>query len=173
MNKENLLKLAAYLDTLPLDYKHFEMSDFMQEGDPEKYTVYALENGGVATTCGAVACAVGHGPSAGFLFNCDELVRGMSYNAAGEFVKLLKPDWYSYTDRVFVSPNSEAFDFMFGGAWSAWDNTPCGAAARIRFAVEHGDEEFLYNLYCDRETSAYPDYVKPEAREFWEQHIEG
>lgn len=36
MNKENLLKLAAYLDTLPLDYEHFEMSDFMQDGDAQE-----------------------------------------------------------------------------------------------------------------------------------------
>lgn len=180
MNKENLLKLAAYLDTLPLDYEHFEMEDFMQGGDAQKYALYATENGGVGvTTCGAVACAVGHGPSAGFLFEKNELEKdcirvltddGNSY----EWVDILKPDWHAYTGRVFVDSGSSLFDFMFGGGWSGWDNTPCGAAARIRFGVEnferYTEEEFHY-LYCDRDTDCYESFVAPAALEYWKEQV--
>ncbi len=51
MNKENLKKLADYLDTLPPDYIGFDMTFFQ---------------------CGTVGCAVGHGPAAGIPRKYDE-----------------------------------------------------------------------------------------------------
>jgi len=134
IQRRNLLVLAKYLESLPKDYKHFDMSAYFRvnagsyTADSEIERNYALHNGGVAT-CGAAACAVGHGPSAGFL------LQPQDFNIGGEV-----PDWYQYGQRVFCSTEDEPddegdlsdFEYMFGGQWSFYDDTPWGAAARIR-----------------------------------------
>jgi len=159
---QNREVLAAYLAALPADYIGFEMADFFQSLDLTKArddylndeitydTVrkamedaaritadYARNNGGVAQ-CGAVACAVGHGPSAGFL------LIDADFHSAGS------PNWTAYVQRVFLdledhdepsdeyNYSSRDFGWMFGGDWSATDNTPHGAAARIRYFNAHG-----------------------------------
>jgi len=113
MNRENLEKLASYLEELPEDYNHFGMDWYFTIDDnwyfPEKATNF---------TCGTVACAVGHGPAAGL----------PGYK--GE-------DWDSYSERVFQLPYLE-WCWCFSGHWSEVDNTPHGAAKRIRYLMAHG-----------------------------------
>jgi len=142
MRKDNLLKLAAYLDTLPDDYASFAMQTFFglsaYELAPEMTErEYALKNGGVGA-CGAVACAVGHGPSAGFLFP-EDLLDHLGCHAV---------NWSGYTDRFFIEDYADAsgddlataqFEWMFSSGWSHCDNTPKGAAKRIRWLVNGGD----------------------------------
>jgi hypothetical protein len=147
--RDNRQVLAAYLGNLPPDYQGFEMQDFFQSlsvietrlkyrASEVEYCAlnqaveeaaaianqYARENGGVAK-CGAVACAVGHGPSAGFL------AVDSDFNEDGDI------NWWKYRNRVFLSPltpnGDEAFYFLFGGDWSAVDNTPQGAARRLEY----------------------------------------
>lgn len=114
MNRANLEKLAAYLEALPADYRHFDMSSyFLIEG---RGTVYADYYAG---RCGTVACAVGHGPAAGI----PSLV-------SDEY-------WTEYADRVF-DLTEEEFTWCFDGAWSIVDDTHHGAAKRIRHLLEHG-----------------------------------
>ena len=70
------------------------------------------------TDCGTVACAVGHGPEAGVQKrDCES--------------------WNQYSDRVFA-PQFESWGWCFSDHWSVADNTPQGAAARIRYMLEHG-----------------------------------
>lgn len=129
MNRKNLLKLAAYLETLPVDSRKFDMSAFVHAPGswlnfrpsdvPERYA-----------ECGTVACAAGHGPLAG-----------------------IKPKdregWGEYVDRVFALSNDE-FGWCFTGGWSAIDNTPHGAAARIRWMLDKGlPENFHTQLRGD------------------------
>jgi len=153
--RDNLKVLADYLAALPEDYVGFEMADFFNVlGVEEKRTLYfhdklpyaeyvvvreqareiandyAAKNGGVAK-CGAVACAIGHGPSAGFLAAPDD------FNSVGDIA------WVTYTRRVFLDYNGyeayqRTFSWMFGGAWSRKDNTPHGAARRIRQFLTSG-----------------------------------
>lgn len=175
MNKKNLLKLAEYLDTLPLDYEDFEMSDFLVNGDREKYSVYALKNGGVATTCGAVACAIGHGPSAGFLFQQDELAHKELWNIdKNAYDRILTPLWHNYSTRVFCNSEGDfayEWQFMFGSAWSGADNTPIGAAARIRMVVnELGDHDFD-SLYYATDPETYEHHIKPESLDYWKDEV--
>lgn len=110
----NLRKLAAYLLTLPADYPDFEMDNFAQ--------AQGVFGGSVAyvPACGTAACAVGHGPAAGFKPNGHE-------------------NWCEYSERVFIRDNdSDAWDWCFAGSWSDTDNTVHGAAKRILWMLQHG-----------------------------------
>jgi len=129
----NLDKLALYLEGLPKDYKDFQMSEYFAVSGPKGYTErklieteYALKNGGVGK-CGAVACAIGHGPSAGILFKASEFREDNGLYIAS---------WELYCEN-FCGNASNEWRWMFGGNWSIWDNTPAGAAARIRYTLRH------------------------------------
>lgn len=116
-HKDNLLKLAAYLEKLPDDYEQFEMNVFMalrnEDAGPYDRRWIEFDPDEVKRPgCGTVACAVGHGPSAGIRVYRDQ-------------------SWHSYVDRVFGPLDDYDFDYMFGPSWSHYDNTPKGAAARI------------------------------------------
>lgn len=126
MNSANLLLLAERLDRLPKNYEHFDMQVYTSADlDPSKVTRKVIHN------CGTVACAVGHGPT----------IRGLE-------AKSTDLDWEDYCLRVFgIDFHSAAFDFMFGPDWSDLDNTPHGAAKRIRYYVANGipSPEDFYN----------------------------
>jgi len=116
MNRENLEKLASYLEGLPADYQHFEMASYFsnneEEHHPKPYAATGLGN------CGTVACAIGHGPAAG--------IAPTGYE-----------NWDEYSDRVFPMTTTE-WSWCFSSRWSQTDNTPHGAAKRIRHMLEHG-----------------------------------
>jgi hypothetical protein len=114
-HKANLLKLAAYLDTLPDDYERFDMYEYMKDEDGDVVWITTQNK----PTCGTVACAIGHGPSAGVRVYGDT-------------------DWGDYADRVFGRLPDRCFDYMFSSGWTYYDNTPKGAAARIRTYVALG-----------------------------------
>lgn len=124
-HKANLLKLADYLATLPDDYEQFDMSEYMAERDGETFDPYERSK----PVCGTVACAVGHGPAAGIRIYGDL-------------------DWSDYADRVFGVFKEDIFgwDYMFSSTWSETDNTPKGAAARIRtyVALGHTPDDWSY-----------------------------
>ena len=89
-----------------------------------------VRNAGLATRelyqeCGTVACAAGHGPMAGVPARPGE-------------------DWYDYTERCFTGGDNDAFNYMFGAQWKKIDNTPKGAAARIRRYLAEGTPD-LYS----------------------------
>jgi hypothetical protein len=46
-------------------------------------------------------------------------------------------DWWEYSN-LFADESSIEFEWMFGARWSPIDNTPHGAAARIRYVLDHG-----------------------------------
>jgi hypothetical protein len=119
----NYVLLADYLTTLPADYKDFDMESYMQvPGEP--WTAGSAKTI-AAAGCGTVACAIGHGPTAG--------IPAMPFE-----------DWGFYTPRVFggvlsLMTTSEARDrlvtWCFDSVWTYMDNTHWGAAARIRTAL--------------------------------------
>lgn len=65
--------------------------------------------------CGSVGCAVGHGPYAGIP------------KLAGEL-------WAVYARRVFGLDDAQE-EYCFDAGWVDYDNTPEGAAARIRHVI--------------------------------------
>lgn len=118
--RKNLERLATYLQSLPVDYKEFDMVSYFI-GDSEVERHYVRYNG----VCGTAACAVGHGPSAGLFMLKQEI--GIS------------PQWSVYAERLFVDDVfDEKFDFMFGDEWAKVDNHHYGAAARIRYFLAKG-----------------------------------
>jgi hypothetical protein len=125
-HKDNLLKLAAYLETLPDDYEQFDMSEYMMARVGGYYETLRIDERS-KPVCGTVACAVGHGPAAGIRVYGDEC-------------------WGSYADRVFGFLPDDGFDYMFASGWSVDDNTPKGAAARIRTYVTlgHSPDDWSY-----------------------------
>lgn len=116
MNRANLEKLASYLEALPAGYEGFSMREFFEEeyrrhGNPRFAPL--------AGRCGTIACAVGHGPAAG--------------------IPIAPEDdcWIDYSDRVFALTEKE-WRWCFDGSWANVDNTPHGAAKRIRHLLLHG-----------------------------------
>lgn len=85
-----------------------------------------------STDCGSVGCAVGHGPYAGIR-------------------KFKSEDWYQYSRRVF-GLNYNEWIWCFDDLWIYLDNTPKGAAARIRLLLEKG----LPSNYWEQMTGKHP-----------------
>jgi hypothetical protein len=116
MNRTNLDKLATYLEGLPADYRHFGMSAYMQSVDRAHFFINQAP---LAGSCGTIACAVGHGPAAGI--PADE---GTVW-------------WTDYGEKAFqLAP--EEWAWCFDSQWTVVDNTPHGAAKRIRYLLDHG-----------------------------------
>lgn len=137
--RQNLKKLASYLEQLkPPESEEdpaFDMADFTTEDVGHDECRLQLD-------CGSCGCAIGHGPYAGI-------------------PKLTTETWYQYHLRVF---GTEVYGWCFAGEWKEVDNTPQGAAARIRIALEHGipndyrqqlngDEPLQYQLPVDKPNS--------------------
>lgn len=131
MNKNNLLKLAAKLESLPADYDHFNMRYYAfhgetgQELDPDEVKEAFQHN------CGTVACAIGHAPTIpGLEASKDE-------------------SWEEYSERVFeIEFFSRRWDYLFDCDWAYREDprhhTAQAAAKRIRTLVETGECEEDY-----------------------------
>ena len=114
--KQNLILLRDHLQTVDRD--KFDMDWFMLDEDDQHISLHHHE---AIHNCGSAACAIGYGPAAG--------------------VKVIETDkeWDTYSERVFgFSCLSDAWNFMFSGVWTSYDNTPEGAARRINYVIEHG-----------------------------------
>ena len=132
----NLDKLAFYLENLPDSYESFHMGSYFTvmtaatwSKEKEIEAKYARENGGVGK-CGAIACAVGHGPSAGILFS-EEEASLLPIDSVG--------GWNKYCSNNFCTTNTPEWCWAFSGGWSHIDNTPEGAAKRIRYMLRHAE----------------------------------
>lgn len=113
--RKNLKLLADYLYALPEDYEHFTMELFNVDTD----SPYEVKS----TSCGTVACAVGHMP----------YVEGMPSPEPFE-------GWVVYSSRVLLGGNYDCseeilWEFLFSGGWVSYDNTTKGAAKRIYYVL--------------------------------------
>lgn len=142
--RARLDKLATYLESLPKRYRHFGMAEFVGGvADGDALIRYAAENGGV-TSCGTVACAVGHGPAAGVLAPLSVVKKFQKARCIFERAD----GWFAYA-RLFVGPETgckSAFEWCFGGSWVSHDDGHRGAAARIRYLLDQGSppQGFLF-----------------------------
>ena len=119
MKRSNLEKLATYLEALPIGYQHFSMRSYLTKDG--MYLSHPEEANTVLIDCGTIACAVGHAPAAGI-----PVMRG--------------EDWDAYEARVFNLTTAE-WKWCFSSYWTDVDDTPHGAAKRIRYMLEHGVPE--------------------------------
>lgn len=126
--RENLLQLADYLYALPEGYKSFDMNEYAQvidwSLDDELTIPFTNFNPEMLHSCDTVACAIGHGPSAGI-------------KAKGSV-----SDWLDYSMEVFGAGfNDDLYKWCFHGYWADEDNTAKGAAQRIYYALDFGLDE--------------------------------
>jgi len=132
MHASNLDKLATYLEALPENYAHFNMGVYLTVRYYSAVAaewVYAQNPQALIHECGTVACALGHGPAAG--------VPALATSHLGI-------EWYDYAILQFVDEESDQFDWLFSGSWGDIDNTPHGAAKRIRYLL--ADKEIPTDL---------------------------
>lgn len=143
--RANLIKLADYLESLPRDYKHFDMGNYAEHHGDHEFDAGSFEQAFYAdpaetiNDCGTVACAVGHGPAAGIPFAKKHLTREKSAWSNDYYYDI---DWDAYASN-FVDERSAAWTWMFDGFWDVVDNHHYGAAARIRYYLEHGTPDGL------------------------------
>lgn len=124
LQERNLRKLADFLLNLETRYKHFDMQFYMREINGKSLTHNIFDRAKkidevLKTHCNSVACAVGHGPTAGISIKEYE-------------------SWQNYCNRCFTRNNYIFFEWCFGSKWKNIDNTPTGAALRIIYALEFG-----------------------------------
>jgi hypothetical protein len=152
MNRENLDKLATYLESLPADYEHFDMSRYLLIPGGIGSIAAELAYGAdptILNNCGTAACALGHGPAAGIPA---ELEPGYGI------------DWDQYAEENFTE-DGNVHDWLFSSFWDGVDDTHQGAAARIRYILD-GNEvpERLIRLLIEDEDGEirqlYAGYLK-------------
>ena len=132
MNTENFLKLATKLDTVPQEEFHMEI----YRGILSKSGVPLHRRFRSPSDCGTVGCALGHAPLTPGLetIPLDFPIHYILGEPQGRQL-----EWDSYALRIFgISPESDAGAFIFSSGWTPVDNTPQGAAARIRYLLKHG-----------------------------------
>lgn len=135
MNIENLTILANHLDTVKPET--FGMRDFLSDTAGVSLSPLSRE-------CGTVACAVGHGPAAGLPVEPEDC-----------------NDWFVYSKRVFgLEIEGPEWDWCFGPEWHFVDNSPTGAARRIRHVIEYG---VPINAYDQARRKAPYIFAKEEA----------
>lgn len=111
MNKENLLRMADYIETIPQE--QFDMEVFR-------------EGGRTSPKCNSVGCIIGHCTA---LDDPENLPRYFY----GEI------DFDLWSEKFTgIGLFSRDWRYLFGGGWAKNDNTPTGAVKRIRHYVEHG-----------------------------------
>ena len=130
INEKNLLLLADPLETIPQE--NFSMEQYRQKpsDDPDIKFELVMCHFYSPVNCGSVGCALGHAPLAPGL----EPIKD-DYDA-------FSLCWLRYSQRVFGmdshKENKFEWNFVFSYRWEEYDNTPKGAAARIRYLVKHG-----------------------------------
>lgn len=111
INRENLAKLAKVLDNTSQSV--FDMKEYLVNENEEILSSTRAEG------CGVIGCALG----TAFINNIGDT----SYR-----------DWSEYCDKNFFSYNGIEFTWCFDAQWHYVDNTPQGAAKRIRYLIKHG-----------------------------------
>lgn len=119
-HKRNLRKLSDYLKSLPADYQRFSMASYYElDVDSVEYRSYNYVR---KVECGSVACAVGHGPSAGVIIS-------------GMYKYMMS--WTEYARQAFGAESNQVWQWLFSDKWAETDDTIIGTANRIDWTLEH------------------------------------
>ncbi len=163
MNNKNLTLLADWLiknHSYLVEKNLFEMGNFRSEKDSSGNTGEFTEDLREASTptCGTAGCAVGWGPFSQIPELAFDLGSAMNSEFAEEVIRnqvhelntdtlwiLYSKDKFGMDSRKFLG----GWDWCFGAEWEDTDNTPIGAAIRIKFLIEHGVEKVKKILQID------------------------
>ena len=132
MNKENLKKMADYIETI----------------SPERFDMLEFRTGGKKNhECDSVGCVLGH---------CTVLDKNpLPMNYIGD---INFSEWS--LDFTGLYPNSDEWDYLFAPFWKAVDNTPIGAAKRIRYVLENGAPEDWHEQMIGKAPLSYLNQTK-------------
>jgi len=110
MNRENLNKMADYIETIPQE--KFNMATY-RTGESIKHE------------CDTVGCVIGH---------CTVLDKNpLPMDYIGDIA------FYAWSKEFTgLDPDSSEWAYLFASEWEDMDNTPTGAASRIRHFLENG-----------------------------------
>jgi|GEM_PF-2667858 len=113
-----------------------EMADFIETVPSKFFNMHRFRKGGrVTPECDSVGCIIGH---------CTILdKRPLPQLLNGEI------DFYSWAEEFTGLPRrSPAWFYLFSSNWADTDDTPTGAAKRIRFFLKNGiPNDWLEQIY--------------------------
>lgn len=112
MNKKNLIKMADYIETIPQEV--FDMEEYRQQ---------KLDNS--EPKCKSIGCIIGH---------CTILDKNPLPRRSNGEIEF----WEWSEEFTGICYLSDEWDYLFGCKWKNTDNTPTGAADRIRYFVVRG-----------------------------------
>ena len=144
-NPDHLQSLARTLERLPLNSATFSMSDFYSAFEPKaraRLRADLFMRSKRAPVPPAFANPVGWGAYAGVQPLPEHYVFDPE---TGEHF-----DWLAYSQHLIGGANwGRNFNWLFGQAWAKIDNTPRGAALRIRDLLKHGRPPARFNDPAD------------------------
>jgi len=114
MNKENLLKMANHIETIP--QKEFDMEKYRKDRSSKKIE------------CNTVGCAVGHCT----ILDPDNIQKNYLCRFYGDI------NFLTWSEDFTGVNDMPQWNYLFGDRWKYTDNTPKGTANRIRHVVKHG-----------------------------------
>lgn len=125
--RSNFTKLATYLERLPKDYAHFSMGMYFGLGNRAAADAAAIRQS--PRECGAVACALGHGPAAGVPFQDDHVTHN----------RFKKPvvHWSLYARDSFFPSTHDVWYWVFHDNWVINQPDHRAAAARIWYLLDN------------------------------------
>lgn len=136
-NWENLRLLAEH--TEKREQRSFGMAHYCVKNGH----VYGSGPSGHNHVCGTVKCVLGDAPALRFTHKQFDI--NPSLGPLGDIGG--KETWAEYSKRLFGvnrdiwnrenHDTDRAWEFLFSGSWCHIDNTPGGAAKRLRFFLEH------------------------------------
>ena len=139
-HRANLEKLATYLEKLPKSYEHFDMKLYHSEDIYDGFDRPLSE-------CGAVACALGHGPIAGIPLEDEHT---LVYDERESGRQLLGVRWATYGRDSFTAGRSPVWHWLFDGQWDRNQPTHRDAAARIWYFLDNGKSPEGWSYKDDR-----------------------
>ena len=105
------------------------MADYIETIPQEKFDMERLRTGeSLNHECNSIGCVLGH---------CTILDKNPLPMVDGIYINF---DSWSF-DFTGLDPSSDEWYYLFGCQWFAVDNTPTGAAKRIRHLLKNGRPE--------------------------------
>lgn len=157
---ENLKTLAKYLEDLEINGLKFSM---------ERYHDYGNFMSDIdLLDCGTGGCAVGHAPYAGI-----EKLKGEDFTSYSH--RTLVPVDHGLPMSEIDDQQQDIWDWLFSDDWAAIDDTPEGAAARIRAFIDRPEiiEEKSNLLNFDMDEDVLEDVFEDYKQLISPYHIDG
>jgi hypothetical protein len=135
--RANLVKLARFLYTEPIEAENFRMTCYDSNGSD---CAVAIE-----PKCGTAGCAIGWAPRAGVM-------------------PLKHETWGNFADRA-LGDDPDFWLWCFAFDWFPRDNTPRGAAKRILWALVKGvpDTRDTVQMQAGKSPLIYADWQPTES----------